>query len=72
MKTLNRILIKMCSKPMQRIYTRIPAGPFPLKFNAFSFYYTTDYAASFPYLTAKEYYRLNTLVILWYICNLKF
>ena len=47
METLKRILIKMCSKPMQRIYTRVPAGAFPHKFNAFSFHYTTDYAASF-------------------------
>ena len=47
METLKRILIKMCSKPMQPVYTRVPAGVLPHKFNAFSFHYTTDYAASF-------------------------
>ena len=47
METLRRILIKTCSKPMQGIYTGVPAGAFPHKFNAFSFHYTTDYAASF-------------------------
>ena len=47
METLKHILIKMCSKPMQQIYTRVPAGAFPHKFNAFSFHYTPDYAASF-------------------------
>ena len=26
MEILKRILIKTCSKPMQRIYTRVPAG----------------------------------------------
>ena len=47
MKTLKGILIKTCSKPMQRIYTRVPAGAFPHKFKAFSFHYTADYATSF-------------------------
>ena len=47
METLKRILIKTYSKPMQRIYARVPAGPSPHKFSAFSFHYTTDYAASF-------------------------
>ena len=28
METLKRIVIKMCSKPMQRIYTMVPAGAF--------------------------------------------
>ena len=46
METLKRIHIKTCSKPMQRIYTRVSAGVFPHKLNAFSFHYTTDYAAS--------------------------
>ena len=45
METLKCIHIKTCSKPMYRIYTRVPAGVFPHKFNAFSFHYTTDYAA---------------------------
>ena len=26
METLRRILIKMCSEPMQRVYTRLPTG----------------------------------------------
>ena len=47
MEALKRILIKTCSKPMQRVYARIPAGAYPYKFNAFSFHYTTDYIASF-------------------------
>ena len=47
METLKRTLIKMCSKPMQLIYASVPAGAFPHKFNAFSFHYTTDSAASF-------------------------
>ena len=47
METLRRILIKTCSEPMQRIHTKVPAGAFPHKFNAFSFHYTTDYSASF-------------------------
>ena len=47
MESLTGTLIKMCSKPMQRIYTRIPAGAFPHKFNAFSFDCNTAYAASF-------------------------
>ena len=47
METLERILIKTCPKPMQRIYTRVPAGMFPHEFNPFSFRYTTDYPASF-------------------------
>ena len=47
METLERILIKTCSKPMQRIYTRVPTGVFPHKFNAFSFHYATAYAALF-------------------------
>ena len=47
METLKRILIKTCSKPMQRIYTRVSAGVFPHKFNAFSFHYAIAYAASF-------------------------
>ena len=32
---------------MQRIYTRVPAGAFPCRFNELFFHYTTDYAASF-------------------------
>ena len=48
MEILKRILIiKTCSKPMQRNYTGVPAGAFPHKFNAFSFHHTTDYPASF-------------------------
>ena len=47
METLRRMLIKTCSEPMQRIYTKVPAGVFPHKFNAFPFHYTIDYAASF-------------------------
>ena len=47
METLKRILIKKCAKPMQRIYTRVLAGAFPHKLNAFSFHHPTDYAASF-------------------------
>ena len=47
METLKRILTKTCYKPVQRIYTRVLAGVFPHKFNAFSFHYTTDNAASF-------------------------
>ena len=35
METLKRILIKTCSKPMQRIYRKDPARAFPHKFNAF-------------------------------------
>ena len=46
-ETLKRILIKTYPKPVQRIYRRVPAGAFPHKYNAFSFYYITDYAASF-------------------------
>ena len=42
METLKRILIKTCSKPMQQMYTKVPAGSFPHKFNAFSFHYATD------------------------------
>ena len=30
METLKRILIKTCSKPMQRIYTMVAAGTFPI------------------------------------------
>ena len=37
METLKRILIKTCSKSMQRIYTRVPAGALPHKFNDFIF-----------------------------------
>ena len=29
METLKRVLIKTCSKLMQQIYTRVPAGAFP-------------------------------------------
>ena len=47
METLKRILIKTCSKPIQRIYTRVPAEAFRHKFNAFFFTYNTDYAATF-------------------------
>ena len=47
METPKCILIKTCSEPMQRTYTRVPARASPHKFNAFSFQYTTDYAASF-------------------------
>ena len=47
METLKRILIATCSKPIQRIYTRVPTEAFPHKFYSFSFRYTTDYAASF-------------------------
>ena len=40
METLKRVLIRTCSKPMQRIYMGVPApaGAFPYKFNAFSFH----------------------------------
>ena len=35
METLKRILIKTCSKPMQPVYTRVPVGAFPHKFDKF-------------------------------------
>ena len=47
METLKRIFIKTCPKPTKRIYTRVPAGAFPHKFNPFPFHYTADYTASF-------------------------
>ena len=49
LETLKCVLIKTYSKPMQRIYTRVPAGAFPHKFNAFSLHYATDYAVSFSF-----------------------
>ena len=47
METFRCILIKTCSESMQRIHTKVPAGAFPHKFNAFSFHYTTNCTASF-------------------------
>ena len=48
MEILRSILIKTCSKPMQRIYMRVPVGAFPHEFNALSFHYnSTDNAALF-------------------------
>ena len=75
MQTLRGILIKTCSEPMQRIYTRgSPAGAFPHKCNAFSFHYTTDCAAlsSFTELQKSITCCLNSSMILWHICNQKF
>ena len=63
METLKRVLLKASSKPMQRIYTRVPApaGAFPHKFNAFSFHYTTDYAVLFSLLNCKRILQVEFL-----------
>ena len=59
MKTLRVILIKTCSEPMQRNYTKVFLLECSLINSMHSLSTTPLTALSFfPYLTAKEYYRL--------------
>ena len=61
METLKRILIKTFSKPMQRIYTRIPAGAFTHKFNAFSFHTPLTVLPHFLLLNCKRILQVEFL-----------